>query len=405
MALRFRKSVKLAPGIRMNVSGSGVSWTLGPRGSSVGIGKRGTYLNTGLSGTGLFARERIGGSEPKGSSLSTKSAAVTRPTGSLTALVKLHDDGSVSLVDAAGNPISAEWAALAKTQAATSIKTFLDDACNRINADINATLNLHYDTPAPTVRLRYEPTPFRDLKPVAPTLASLRWWLAWLASHNTSVARKNEALTREHESDVANWNVLREAHTKQQDERKYFIEQAITDDPEAREQWIEEQLASITWPRETLIRYELSADGARIDLDVNFPEIEDMPTRTARPAERGMRVIFKPFAARALEQNYARHIHGLLLRLIGEMYSALPMLALVVASGYTQRRDPATGQMGDDYVLSMWTPRNQWMALDFEHMGHIDPIEAITRFEHRRNMTAGGKLKAITPFSEIETSR
>jgi len=51
MALRFRKSVKLAPGIRMNFSGGGVSWSLGPRGASIGIGKRGAYLNAGIPGT------------------------------------------------------------------------------------------------------------------------------------------------------------------------------------------------------------------------------------------------------------------------------------------------------------------------------------------------------------------
>ena len=56
MALRFRKSIKLAPGLRMNLSGSGASWTLGPRGASVGIGQRGTYLNSGIPGTGLLQR-------------------------------------------------------------------------------------------------------------------------------------------------------------------------------------------------------------------------------------------------------------------------------------------------------------------------------------------------------------
>jgi hypothetical protein len=39
MGFRFRKSFKLAPGVRMNLSGSGLGWTLGPRGASIGIGK------------------------------------------------------------------------------------------------------------------------------------------------------------------------------------------------------------------------------------------------------------------------------------------------------------------------------------------------------------------------------
>lgn len=59
MAMRFRKSFKLAPGIRMNVSGSGVGWTLGPRGAPVGIGKRGAHLNTSLMG--FSSRQKLSG--------------------------------------------------------------------------------------------------------------------------------------------------------------------------------------------------------------------------------------------------------------------------------------------------------------------------------------------------------
>jgi len=60
MGLRFRKSIKIAPGVRLNLSKSGVSTTVGARGASVNIGKSGTYLNAGIPGTGLYMREKIG---------------------------------------------------------------------------------------------------------------------------------------------------------------------------------------------------------------------------------------------------------------------------------------------------------------------------------------------------------
>lgn len=60
MALRFRKRIRVAPGVRINLSSKGISSaTIGPRGASVNIGKRGTYLNAGIPGTGIYARERI----------------------------------------------------------------------------------------------------------------------------------------------------------------------------------------------------------------------------------------------------------------------------------------------------------------------------------------------------------
>jgi hypothetical protein len=62
MAFRFRKSVRLAPGIRVNFSSSGVSTTLGGRGVSVTTGRRGTRVTAGLPGSGLSFSSGLGGS-------------------------------------------------------------------------------------------------------------------------------------------------------------------------------------------------------------------------------------------------------------------------------------------------------------------------------------------------------
>lgn len=59
MGWRFRKTIKIAPGIKINLSKSGFSTTVGTRGASVNYGKNGAYLNTGIPGTGLFSRQRI----------------------------------------------------------------------------------------------------------------------------------------------------------------------------------------------------------------------------------------------------------------------------------------------------------------------------------------------------------
>lgn len=57
MAFRFRKSVKIAPGIRLNFSKSGVSTSIGGRGATVNFSKRGTRVTAGIPGTGLSASQ------------------------------------------------------------------------------------------------------------------------------------------------------------------------------------------------------------------------------------------------------------------------------------------------------------------------------------------------------------
>ncbi|KAB0549812.1 DUF4236 domain-containing protein [Pseudomonas argentinensis] len=55
MALRIRKSIKIAPGIRLNVGKKGVSTSVGGKGFTVNIGKKGTRLTTGIPGSGISA--------------------------------------------------------------------------------------------------------------------------------------------------------------------------------------------------------------------------------------------------------------------------------------------------------------------------------------------------------------
>lgn len=60
MGFRFRRTLKILPGLRLNLSRSGVSATAGVRGASVTLGKKGAYANVGLPGSGLSYRSKIG---------------------------------------------------------------------------------------------------------------------------------------------------------------------------------------------------------------------------------------------------------------------------------------------------------------------------------------------------------
>lgn len=74
MAWNFRKRIKIAPGVHLNLSKGGVSTSIGPKGAKISIGKNGTYLNTSIPGTGLYSRQKISGkrlSTPRSSLMDT----------------------------------------------------------------------------------------------------------------------------------------------------------------------------------------------------------------------------------------------------------------------------------------------------------------------------------------------
>jgi hypothetical protein len=59
MAFRFQKRIKILPGLRLNVSKTGISWTVGTRGASVTSRDGNLTGNVGLPGTGVSYRKRI----------------------------------------------------------------------------------------------------------------------------------------------------------------------------------------------------------------------------------------------------------------------------------------------------------------------------------------------------------
>ena len=57
MGWRYRSSIRLIPGIRVNLSKSGASLSVGGRGATVNFGRRGIRGTVGLPGSGLSYSE------------------------------------------------------------------------------------------------------------------------------------------------------------------------------------------------------------------------------------------------------------------------------------------------------------------------------------------------------------
>lgn len=53
MTFRFKKSFKIAPGVKLNIGKSGIGVSTGIRGARIGINKKGAYTSVGVPGTGI----------------------------------------------------------------------------------------------------------------------------------------------------------------------------------------------------------------------------------------------------------------------------------------------------------------------------------------------------------------
>jgi hypothetical protein len=343
MGIRFRKRIKLAPGLHLNLSGSGLSMSAGPRGASMTFGRRGgTYMNTGIPGTGLYARERVGAA-PGSASSRLNSAG----TSSVSIKISVEDDGTVVFRGQDGNPLDERFVKLAKEQQKDAIRSLMETGCDEINGHLDALEQIHFTTPSPDERLTYAPQTFEERKPIEPVPRKHGFMGALLGSKRAQIDKENADAQAAYQTELLLWTRRLRQHEARELARKALIEEKVRTELPAMEIVLEESLMDIVWPRETALSSEVRDDGRVVMIDVDLPEIEELPRKTAAVPVRGYKLSIKELTVTRHQQLYMRHVHGIGFRIIGEVFYALPTADEVVLSGYTQRPDKATGEVQD----------------------------------------------------------
>lgn len=388
----------------MNLSGSGLGWTLGPRGASIGIGKRGTYLNSGIPGTGLTYRQALTGSSSASNRVGgggrdfSRVAAPTPAIKTVSLTVSVSDDGGISFKDSDGNPVSEGLIETAKQQQGEAIKAMIQKTCDDINAQVEALGELHLHTPPPNRSPTYQAQSFDEPRPVPPVPAVPSFFEKLFRGKVSKIKAANDRALDNYEADLSNWRAARGKFKTTEAQKQSLISKAVAGDAEAMEEFFGEVLMDIVWPRETLVSFEVQDGGKRLAFDIDLPEREDMPSKTASVPQRGFKLSVKDIGPINIQKMYAKHIHSIGFRLIGEAFGMLPTVQAVTLSGYSQRKNKATGQVRDEYLLSVIVPRTRWIGINFESLDSIDVMEAFTRFELKREMSKSGVFAAIEPF-------
>jgi hypothetical protein len=215
------------------------------------------------------------------------------------------------------------------------------------------------------------------------------------SSRKLRIEEENRAAEQSFQESHADWQMKLDEFHRQVIARKNLVEVLIYKDVPAMEKFLEESLHDIAWPRETKVDFDIDDEGRTVRLDVDLPELEDMPNKLAAVPVRGLKLSVKGLAPAKVQKLYGEHIHSLAFRLVGEVFAALPVAQLVEFSGYSQRRNKLTGQMGDEYLLSVRVERQGWESIDFQGLKSIDVNDSLTQFDIQRDQLKNGAFKAI----------
>jgi hypothetical protein len=309
----------------------------------------------------------------------------------------VDEAGMLSFYDESGGRVSDHLVDVAKRQNKDVILSLISRRCDQINEQVESLGSLHLDTPDARTRPRFVASKFELIQPERLHNKPLNWLDRLFSSRRRTVEAQNAAASAHYDAQLLEWERKYQECDKRDQERREIVESLIYTDTSAMASFLEQTLHEVVWPRETLVAFDILDNGEKVLLDIDLPEIEDMPNKLAAVPTRGLKLSVKELPATKVQRLYMQHIHGVIFRLIGETFAALPLVNTVVASGYSQRRDPATGVMRDDYLLSVRVARQEWLQIDVSGLRSVDVVEALARFELLRVMSKTGVFKSVTP--------
>lgn len=450
MGFRFRKTVSLGKGVRLNFSKSGVSTSVGPRGASVSFGKRGTYANVGIPGTGISYRKRLdspaakrggaSGGRPQSDAQLRAIADIANYTGdpNFAFSAGVSDAGTITFFDKQGNEITdgtlvallkkhpsyKEGKAGLEVEAAKIQRTRAEELRKATEAFIGVyklspPIESDMDFKVARSQLRrdtFVPEPFASAEPNRDAVkARLQIEAEAKSTAKTPWGRRKEIseyvegrAEREYTCELSDWNASRQRHEANQAslrseferkaERQYQkrlkrMDAALSGNPSYIDWAVGKWFERCELPVEASASYAYDQGARALSIDLDLPETEDLPKTQPIQLASG-KLKEKDKSQRQLKKEYVTCVLGLVVFVAANMFNISPRIASVVVSGFTQRRNNA-GAISDDCVVSVRFTRSELQGMRF---AEVEPAETIGKFENRLNVSSTFAMKAIEPL-------
>lgn len=394
MALRFQKRFTLIPGVRLSFGKKGVSLSLGPRGCSINFGSKGTHVNLGIPGTGLSIRNRID-TRTQSSNNNFQQAMNNEALEYISVSLRIDENGILLLETEDGSPLSTTLANRLKKEQPEMVSQALRNGANDINKDFNELMIIHQLTPAPYQRKLI----FHQFIPPYPQKPKLKPvnLLYRVFNFPSKIEKENNEKMALYHQAIGYWENLKKENDDAEEYFNSIVQQADGGDLQAMEQIFSYALSDLKWAKDTQLSYDFK-DQSILYLDVDLPNLDDMPKKTAEIATRGYKLLIKERTETQLKKDFNYLIHSIFFRIAGEVFATLPILQKIILSGYVQRNDPAVGLIKDVYIISVEIDKQKWVEIDFGQLNIINPIDALERFNLRKYLDKSSYLCQIDPI-------
>lgn len=395
------------PGVRLNVSKSGVSTSIGRKGASVTVGKRGLYGNVGVPGSGLSYRTKL--DKKTGQKLLVRGGRENNQAPQQISLEFDRQTSTAIFVDETGRPLPSQLERKLKGVYKEELYTLYAQKEQEINEQTTKLLALHKQPrPRQTIKqLKLAIEECYSLKGSPPNVEKLHQSLKneQILSFFEKVMlllpskrqQRNEQLKKQAEAlYLKEKQLYDEEKSRSEDEKSELltiVDQIADGDTQAMEKWLAHHLGELDFPLETNVGFDIIS-SEQIYLDVDLPQMEDIPLTKATILKSG-KLKVQEKTQRETREQYAIMVGGTALYLCSFVFSLLPTCKSIVISGFRQVKNEATGHLDDQYIYSLKVNKDIYYSLN---ISEVHPIAAFENFEPIINATKTFIFREIKPY-------
>ena len=152
----------------------------------------------------------------------------------------------------------------------------------------------------------------------------------------------------------------------------------------------------MTLPVNFEVSYEYNQESNILKVDLDLPEIEDLPTSKVTTLSSG-KVKLKEKTQKEIKEQYLICVTGLAFFFASHLFNMSTNIKDILISAYTQRISKKTGIMNDEYVYSVLFSRGKFSEINIEN---IVPYLAIEDFKHVISYSKTFELATIDPMEK-----
>ncbi len=425
--MRLYKSVKMAKGVKLNLSKSGIGISAGTKGARFSTGPRGTRINSLQVSSGKNNHHSSKAVNSSNGNLNSKQefdvevkVSIDEDSGKET--LSFYRDGKELLDDYIIRKVKRD------EHFKERLQLLREELHEKLNQKSKGILEIHqlspkivdwnqiiheYNTSTPKV---YKKRTFSVPKPETTDVYKNLEVIAKKKIRGLfGISKKRKQYVDENfenffQNTLKQWELEKETFQKEEQQReiqenennkndylkwKQKMECVIHPSEQELKELLESSFSNLELPLEFSFRFDLDLLTNAVTIEALIPTIEDLPKKKSSLLSSG-KVSIKDKTQKEIQQEYYVFCLGQSLLFASKAFNASPVIEFVVVSGCINGIDKVTGNSEKQCLYTVKYNKDQFSKMN---VINVEPEAAFKSFEHRLNVTKSNLMKPLSSFS------